>query len=393
MSRSETLEPVGGPLWTRPMQVLTAIFVAALAVTLYRFVMGIGSIANLNDGYTWGAWKPISIIVFTSMASGGYATALLLYVFNRRKYVAVARTAILTSALGYTTGVIVLGIDIGRPWNFWRIVLPQYWNLHSVLLEVAVCISTYVIFLWIEMAHPFLEGAERSDQWSLRRLAKTVTPKLDAVYPFIVAMAILLPTMHQSSLGSLFLLAGVRVHPLWQTRLVPLLFLLSCYVMGYAFIVIASMLSSFAWKRRLEMEALTSLSRVMAYVVLAFVMIRFGDLAWRGQLTQLGADRFSLLFYTETLMIAIPGLLLFGVDRRVSPQKLFTLAAVVLAGGAAYRLNTSLVAFMPGPQWSYFPSSLEMLVTIGFAALAVMGYIAIVKRFPILPGVRAGAHA
>jgi Ni/Fe-hydrogenase subunit HybB-like protein len=375
------------------MQVLTTIFVAGLAVTLYRFVMGIGSIANLNDGYTWGAWKPISTIVFTSMASGGYATALLLYVLNRRKYATVARTAILTSALGYTTGVIVLGIDIGRPWNFWRIVLPQYWNLHSVLLEVAVCISTYIIFLWLEMMHPFLEGAEQSSQWSFRQFARRVTPILDKSYPFIVAMAILLPTMHQSSLGSLFLLAGVRVHPFWQTRLVPLLFLLSCYLMGYAFVVITSMLSSLAWKRRLEMDALTSLSRVMGVVVLLFVAVRFGDLAWRGQLTNLSVDGWSLLFYVELLLIAVPGVLLFRLDRHASPQTLFVLAASVLAGGSLYRLDTSLIAFRPGPQWSYFPSSLEMLVTIGFAALGVMGYIAIVKRFPILPGLRAGAHA
>ncbi len=394
MSRHETLEPVGGPLWTRPMQVLTAIFVAGLAVTLYRFVFGIGAVANLNDGYSWGAWKPISIIVFTSMASGGYAVALLLFVFDRRVFGRVARTALLTSALGYTTGVIVLGIDIGRPWNFWRIVNPGWWNLHSVLLEVAVCISTYIIFLWVEMAHPFLEGAEQSRQWSLRQMAHTLEPKLHAVFPFVVAMAVLLPTMHQSSLGSLFLLAGVRVHPFWQTPLVPLLFLLSCYAMGYAFVVLTSMLSSLAWKRPLEMEALTSLSHAMAWVIVAFAVVRFGDLAWRGQLTQFGADVFTLLLAAETLLLAVPAVMLFGVGRDVAPHKLFLLAAAVLAGGSLYRLDTSLVAFRPGPQWSYFPSVLELTITVGFAALAVMGYIAIVKRFPILPGVRrAGAHA
>jgi Ni/Fe-hydrogenase subunit HybB-like protein len=376
------------------MQVLAAIFLAGLALTLYRFVFGIGSVANLNDGYSWGAWKPISIIVFTSMASGGYAVALLLFVFNRQTFARVARTALLTSALGYTTGVIVLGIDIGRPWNFWRILYPGWWNLHSVLLEVAVCISTYIIFLWLEMSHPFLEGAATSNQWSLRRLAHTLEPKLHAVFPFVVAMAIVLPTMHQSSLGSLFLLAGVRVHPFWQTPFVPLLFLLSCYAMGYAFVVLTSMLSSLAWKRPLEMAALTSLSRAIAWVLVAFLVVRFGDLAWRGQLTHFGVDRFTLLVAGETLLLAIPAVLLFGVDRHASPQTLFLLAGAVLAGGSGYRLDTSLVAFMPGPQWSYFPAVGEMLITLSFVALAAMGYIAIGKRFPILPGVRhAGAHA
>lgn len=394
MRHGQAMEPVGGPLWTRPMQVLTAIFAGGLLVAIYRFFMGIGAIANLNDGYTWGAWKPISIIVFTSIASGGYATAMLLYVFNRRRYAGVSRMAMLTSVLGYTTGLIVLGIDIGRPWNIWRLAIISNWNLHSVLLEVAVCISTYVVFLWLEMAHPFLEEAKQSDQPSLRQLSDAATPIVDRFFPLIIAMAILLPTMHQSSLGSLFLLAGVRVHPFWQTELVPVLFLLSCYVMGYAFVVIASMLSSLAWNRALEIDALLSLSRVTVCVIAAFGVFRIGDLAWRGQLASLSLDRFSIMFYLEMALIVLPGFWLYGLDRRSPPRTLFLLASSVLVGGSLYRLDTSLVAFMPGAQWSYFPSVLEMLVTVAFASLAVMGYIVIVKRFPILPGVqRAGAHA
>ena len=207
----ETFAPVGGPLLTRPVKVLAAIFAAAVAIVLYRFVFGLGSVSALNDGYPWGPWKVLSVIVFSAFASGGYAVALLVYVLNWKTYHALARTAMLTSALGYTAAVVTLGIDIGRPWNFWRLLIVTGWNLQSVLLEIAVSISAYILFLWLEMAPPFLVAWSLGDVILLRRLARRATPILDRAMPYIVAMAIVLPSMHQSSLGSLLLLAGPRL--------------------------------------------------------------------------------------------------------------------------------------------------------------------------------------
>lgn len=385
-------EAVGGPLVTPPVIALGLVAAAGLAVVAYRFVFGLGAVSALSDAYPWGPWKAFSVIVLTAFASGGYAVAMLVYALNRKVYHSISRTAILTSAMGYTAGVITLGIDIGRPWNFWRLIIVTGWNLHSVLLEVAVCISVYIIFLWLEMAPPLMEGWKTGSPGTLRRLALEWTPKLDKAMPYIVAMAIVLPSMHQSSLGSLMLLAGPRLHPYWQTPMIPLLFLLSCWVLGYAFVVIASLLSSLAWNRPVEMVPLSGLSRIAAWITFAFLAIRVGDLAARGQFSAVPGG-FTLLLLAESLLLLVPALFLSGANSKTSPSQLFRWAAVLLVGGGLYRLDTALIAFLPGGEFSYFPTVAEMLVTFGFTSLAIIGYIVIVKRFPILPARDLRAHA
>jgi Ni/Fe-hydrogenase subunit HybB-like protein len=379
------LKPVGGPVLTKPFMALGALALIAILLVLWRFVVGLGPATALSDGYPWGAWKVFNVIVLTALASGGYATAMLVYALNKGKYHPLARTAILTSAMGYTTGVMALGVDIGRPWNFWRLALVWNWNLHSVLLEVAICISVYLIFLWLEVAPPVLDDWKRSPHDRLKRFAAWVTPKLHSAYPFIIAAAITLPSMHQSSLGSLFLLAGPRVHPLWQTPLLPGLFLLSCWFLGYACVVIVALLSSLAWKRPLDINVLASLSKIMAYVMLAFLGVRFIDVAVRGRLAlAFSFDFYSLMFLLEAAIMLVASLLILSM-RRPSAGALLRLAMLVAIGGGLYRLDASLIAFMPGSNWSYFPSIIEMIITLGFIAMAVMGYLFAVKRYPILP--------
>jgi len=392
-AHGERLEPVGGPVLTRPFLALGALAASAMLLVLWRFVVGLGPATALSDGYPWGTWKVFNVIVLTALASGGYATALLVYALNRGEYHPLARTAILTSALGYTAGVLALGVDIGRPWNFWRLGLIWEWNLHSVLLEVAVCISVYLIFLWLEAAPPVLEEWARQPEGSrLRGAAAWLTPRLERAYPFVVAAAITLPSMHQSSLGSLFLLSGPRVHPLWQTPLLPLFFLLSCWFLGYACVVIVSLLSSLAWRRPVETRLLGGLSKVMAYVMLAFVALRLADVVARGQVWRAFAfDLYALLFLAEAAALACGALMLLDARRRADAGSLLRLAMIVAIGGGLYRLDASLVAFMPGTNWSYFPSVIELVITLGFASLAVLGYIYAVKRFPVLPAARPGA--
>jgi Ni/Fe-hydrogenase subunit HybB-like protein len=392
-ARHDDVAPIGGALVTRPAMVLAGLFLAAVAIVLYRLVFGIGSVSALNDAYPWGPWKVVSVIVFTAFASGGYAVALLVYVLNRQRYHALARTALLTSAVGYTAAVVTLGIDIGRPWNFWRLIIVTRWNLRSVLLEIAVCISTYLIFLWLELAPPLLEAWSQSRRSGLKAFAVRWTPVLDRALPWIVAMAIVLPSMHQSSLGSLMLLAGPRLHPYWQTPLLPLLFLLSCWFLGYAFVIVASMLSSLAWRRPLQIGALTALARVMAWVIFTATTIRVADLAARGQLTA-PPSGYTLLALFEIGLPLAAALALSRATERTRPHELFGWAIAALVGGGVYRLDTALVGLMPGPQYRYFPSVSEIVVTTGFTAAAVLAYIVVVKRFAILPAGRAaGAPA
>jgi Ni/Fe-hydrogenase subunit HybB-like protein len=391
-ARAAETAPVDGVILTRPFKVLAGLFAAALVVVAYRFVYGVGSVTALSDAYAWGVWKPFSVIVLTAMASGGYAFAVMVYVLNRGRYHHLARTALLTSALGYTTGVMTLGVDIGRPWNFYQIPFVWNWNLHSVLLEVTVCITLYVIVMWLELSPPFLEAGRTSNHAGLRRMSTAWLPRINRAFPWIVALAVVLPSMHQSSLGSLFLLAGPRIHPLWQTPLVPLLFLLSCYFMGFAAVALVSLLSSLAWGRPKETRMLGSVMHVGAWIALAFLVIRVADVFWRQQAALLLQPTvYAALFWAEALLVGIPALLLLSRAARANATTLFRLCIVIAIGGGLYRLDTSLVAFMPGENFGYFPSVLEMVVSAGFMALAILGYLFIVKRFSILPAAQPAA--
>jgi len=353
---------------------------------MYRFVAGIGATSAMNDGYAWGSWKVLNVIVLTAVGSGGYAMALIVYVLNKGRYHPLVRTAVLTSALGYTTGAIALTVDIGRPWNMFQMGMPWQWNLHSVLFEIAICVSLYLVFLWIEMAQPILEQLSKDKEArGLKAIAIKAGPWIDRYFVWIVATAILLPTLHQSSLGSLFLLAGPRLNSLWQTPFLPLLFLLSCYAVGYAAVVLASQLSALAWETPVDNRMLSSLSRVMGWVLVLFLVVRWMDVIYRGALTSPGAQgMYRYLFYTETLLLLIPAVALQSRKLREDAGTSMRLSILIVIGGCLYRLDAALIGFMPGTNFKYFPSVIELLITLGFVAMGVAGYIYFVKRFPIL---------
>lgn len=392
-SHREHITPVGGSIWTPAFIALSAVFVVGMVLTAWRFWVGIGPASALSDGYAWGSWKVFNVIVLTAVGSGGYAMALLVYALNKGRYHPIIRTAILTSVLGYTTGVIALGMDIGRPWNFYRIIFVNEWNLHSPLLEIAVCISAYLIFLWIEMFMPMFERWASEPHSRLHTVATKGRAFVQRYFAWIIAAAIVLPSMHQSSLGSLFILSGPRVHGLWQTPLLPLLFLISCWFLGYACVVGASMLSSIAYRRPMEWDILKGLTRIMAWVIVAFLAIRWVDIVVRGQLgAAFALDGYSLFFLLETGLLTFAAVTVLARKAVLTPTGVFQMAGVILLGGMAYRFGPSLVGFMPGAHWSYFPSVAELIITMGFMALAVMGYMYTVRQFPILTAYPAPAR-
>ena len=361
--------------------------VGALAI-LWRFIFGLGATTALNDGYPWGLWIAFDVVIGTALACGGYAIALLVYVLNKGQYHPLVRPAVLTSAFGYTIAGFSVVLDVGRYYELWKV--PVYfwrWNLNSVLLEVALCIMAYVVVLWIELSPAFLERGISSSSTRIRDFSAWAKPKIDRALLWVIALGMLLPTMHQSSLGSLMLLSGPRLNPLWNTPLLPLLFLISCIGMGYAAVVMEGTLSSMLMRRRLERSMLAGLGRAMLPVFGIFLVLRVGDLVWRNQLGALFAfDRYSIMALLELALFIAPPLMLATDAQRRNAANLFRAAMVLLAGGALYRIDTFLVAFNPGPQWSYFPSVGETLITVGLVAMEILGYIVIVKYFPILAG-------
>jgi Ni/Fe-hydrogenase subunit HybB-like protein len=203
----------------------------------------------------------------------------------------------------------------------------------------------------------------------------------------MIALGLVLATMHQSSLGTLMLLAGSRLHILWRTPMLPLMFLVSCISMGYAVVVFESAFSSVAFKRKPEIDMLAGLAGAMVPTLWIVVLLRVGDLVWRGQVGALFAgDGRSVMASLEIVFFLIPVVMLASPARRHDLGNLVRAAMAMIFAGALFRFDTFLVAFMPGAHWAYFPSLPEMAVTVGMVAFEILAYIVIVKTFPILSG-------
>lgn len=379
--------PVGGPLMTKTFKLLLAILGAWFVLLVYRFAVGIGPVSGLSDGYPWGIWIAFDVVTGTALACGGYAVAILAYILNKGKYHPLVRPAILTSALGYSMAGLSIVIDVGRPWLIHNIPLKVFdWNLNSALLEVALCVMAYVGVLWLELMPAFLEKAKDSSSPGLRKLAEVGLAFFDKALIWIVALGLLLPTMHQSSLGTVMLISGHKMHALWATSMIPLLYLISCIGMGYAVVVWESTLSARAFRRPREDSMLKALSGAMIVVLGLFLVIRLGDLVISGALPMaFNQGYLSLFFWIENLMM-IGAIYYISGARREKFSNIMMAALLIMLSGAMYRFNSYILAYDPGPGWSYFPSVLELFITLGVVAFEITLYIFIVKTFPILTG-------
>ncbi len=367
---------------TKPFLFLAFLAAVGGILALYRFWAGLGAVTNLSDGYPWGIWITYDVLVGTALGCGGYAMAILVYVLNRWEYHPVVRSAVLTSVLGYTLAAVAIFIDIGRYWNGYKLFLPWQVNLNSVLVEVALCIAAYVAVLWIELLPAVLEKhADRPRAVVWRR-------RLEQALPLIAAVGILLPTMHQSSLGALMLIAGPKLSPLWQTMFLPLFFLLTAIIMGFAVTVGESILSSLVFQRPFETPMLARLARIIAGLVAVYLALRLADLLYRGA-PVFSSGFLSTMFFLENLLFAVP--LIFLISPSLSRQLgwLFAAAFAVLVAGSLYRFNAFLIGYNPGPGWRYFPATAEILITLGIVAVELMAYLYFVKKYPVLPAEHA----
>ncbi len=385
----EESHPLGGNIITKPFLVLAALALVGVVFIVIRYVFGLGAVTNLSDGYPWGLWITYDVLVGTALGCGGYAMALLIYIFNRWEYHPLVRSAILTSVFGYTLAGVAIFIDIGRYWNGYNLFLPWTVNFNSVLVEVALCIAAYVVVLWIELAPTILEKYKEKQVPFFKNLdAAKLRDNLERWLPIIVALGILLPTMHQSSLGTLMVIAGHKLSPLWQTHSLPLLFLLSAITMGFAVVVFESILSSISFQRPFETPMLEKIANIMMWLIIVYLTLRFLDLLVRGQLGLIFQGNLnSFMFILENALYVVPVVLMAIPANRSNLRWLFVAALSMLLAGSLYRFNAFLIGFSPGPGWRYFPALPEIFITLGIVAFELMAYLYIVKRFPVLPKV------
>jgi Ni/Fe-hydrogenase subunit HybB-like protein len=373
--------PVGGPLLNKVTFIAGVLVALMAAILVYRFIFGLGAVTDLSDGYPWGIWIVVDVMIGSALACGGFSVAMLVYIFNRGEYHPLVRPALLASLLGYTLAGAGVIFDLGRWWNVWNMYWPGSVNLNSVMFEVAICITAYVVVMWIEFSPVVLE------KFGLKDLKK----KLNRFLFLIVALGTLLPMMHQSSLGTLWVVLGPQVHPLWQTPMVPLLFLLTAIIMGYAVVLFESCIASSAYRRSIEVNLLNPMAKIMLGVVAAYVAVRLGDVIVRGELGR--AFHFGLeglMFWIEMACFVAPFLIIGTEAQRRNPARLFVAGILLILGGSFLRINGFLIGYDTGAGFRYFPALPEILVTMGMFATEVLIYILVTRRFPVLP--REGAH-
>jgi Ni/Fe-hydrogenase subunit HybB-like protein len=418
MSHHDDYQTHQAKILTPSFYVLLTLTLIGFALVALRFIKGIGAVSNMNDGYPWGIWITYDVATGTAIACGGYAMAILIYIRNHMQYHPMIRSAVLTSLFGYGLAGFSVMVDVGRPWNAYNFFIPARWQLNSAMFEVALCVMAYTTVLLIEFLPAILTTIEEGKWRRLNALldwleplvkpnravvssrlecvrlgAAWLRPKLNKVLIFVIVLGITLPTMHQSSLGSLVLIASTKVHPLWHTGFLPLLFLINCVYIGYSIAIIESVISSYAFKRPFEVKELAGLAKIIPFLTLIWLTVVIGDLAWRGQIgTALALDFFSGFFLLEFFLIAGGSLILFNSRKRESVRWLFLSAALITIGGALYRFNVYLIGFQPGKGWHYFPSLAELMITVGIIAFEILGYQVLVKVFPVLPKLHLNLH-
>jgi len=395
-SHHEAAAPVATPFWTRGTLTLLALAAIGAIFAAVRLVFGLATVTNLDDQYPWGIWIAIDVATGVALAAGGFTTAAIAHIFHRESYHPIVRPALLSALLGYTFVVVGLLFDLGKYYNVWHPMLPPMWSGNSVLFEVGMCVMTYLTVLYLEFVPIVTErwmGRVRLPGVFARfdRAAETMLSLADRfanrVMGVLIISGVVLSCLHQSSLGSLMLIAPSKVHTLWFTPILPLLFLLSAISVGYPVVILESFLSARAFHRAPEMPVLSRLGRILPVILAIYLAFKIGDLLVRGAAGALLTFDFPAFMFVAEITIGtlVPIALLLSERRRNSPRALFVAALCVIAGVVLNRINVFLVAYTPlYATKAYFPSIGEIAVTVGLFSALMLAYRWVVSTFPVL---------
>ncbi|MCU0663072.1 MAG: Ni/Fe-hydrogenase cytochrome b subunit [Myxococcota bacterium] len=383
------------PFFTPGVLVLLGIVLLGGVFGVWRLIKGLGAITNLDDVWPWGLWIGVDVATGVALAAGGFTTSALAHIFHRESYHAVVRPALLTAMLGYTFVALGLMFDLGRYYNIWFPII--YWQGNSVLFEVGMCVTAYLVVLYLEFApiviERFKDGLRLPGPFrvfngmgdKVFRLADKVMPKL--MWALII-MGVVLSCMHQSSLGSLMLIAPTKVHPLWYTPLLPLFFLMSAVAVGFPMVAFEALIASRSFRLEPEMSVLTPLLRFTPVLLGLYGTAKVIDMLIRGAFVHLDGSVQSMAFGAEMILgVFLPMGLLISERVRRSPGLLFLASALVVGGVALNRVNVFLVGYAPPfATKPYFPSLGEFAITAALISTLVLVYRFVALNFPVIAG-------
>jgi Ni/Fe-hydrogenase subunit HybB-like protein len=354
-------------------QALVAIAVVGALFAVARFIFGIGAIANINNAYPWGWWVGFGVLGFISFGGCGFTLALMVDIFGMHRYAPLLRPAITMGLLLYLGYVVILMIELGRPWMGWLIFFS--WQPTSALFEVAWCATLYTTVLMIE----FGKVAAGHYRWprALRLLGLIYLPA--------VVIGVSLSHLHQSSLGTLLTIVPLKVDPRWWSELLPATFLLSSYMAGLSLVSIEHVLATRSLRLKPRVDLLGGLARIQIGLILVYLTLRIGDLVFRGATdSALTMDWLSLLLWIELVLGFLVPLALFSIpDVRSSKWGLFSASCLLAMGTLLTRLNTAVFGMRVKSWESYFPSLGEFATTLGVLAGLILVYGLVLKHLPI----------
>ncbi|MDD2443120.1 MAG: Ni/Fe-hydrogenase cytochrome b subunit [Desulfotomaculaceae bacterium] len=358
-----------------PFRILLIILVlGAAAAALYRFVYGLGAVTNLSDEWPWGLWIGFDLLCGIALAGGGFSTALIVHVLHKEEYLPIARAALLTSMLGYIIALVSLFLDIGRWYNFWRPFF--FWGYHSVLFEVFWCIALYTTIQVIEFGEIFFEKIKFP---ALQRL-------LHKMLPALLILGIVLPSLHQSSLGSLYIVAIDRLYPLWWSMIIPFFFVWSAFFLGPAMVTIEGTLAARAYGRDPELPVFASLTKVTLWMLIVYFIVKVADLLYRGVFSMAFNGSFeSNMFLIEMIVFVLLPIIMYAIPSvRNKLGGVLTASILVVIGVIFNRMNVVFTGMAKAMGGSYFPSVWEWLITAGMWSALVLVYCFITENFPIM---------
>ena len=360
--------------------VVALILAAGLPVLAYRFFYGLGAVTNLSQTNPWGLWIGFDVLCGVALAAGGYTMASSVYIFGLKDYHAIVRPAVLTGFLGYFFVAVGLLADLGQPW---RLPYPIFYShgVTSVMFEVAWCVFLYLIVLFLEFSPAAFEwlGLKRAQHWAVRMTIG------------LTVFGVMLSMLHQSSLGALFLMAPTKLHPLWYTSFIPLLFFVSSLIAGLCMVIVESTLSHRIFRSQLDpdkhvdMDCLVlGLGKAGSVVLFSYFFLKVLAVADGGRWDLL-ASPMGGWFLVEMLGFVLLPCLLFAHGVRTANASVVRVAAVIaVVGIVVNRLNIAMIAMNWNVPDRYVPSWMEILITVTIVTLGVLAFRWIVNRMPVL---------
>ncbi len=351
-----------------------AILAAGGVVTVLRFWKGLGAVTNLSDRFPWGLWIGFDVLCGVALAAGGFTITTAVYVFNLKRFRPIVRPTILTAFLGYLLVAVGLMYDLGKPWNIWHPMVM--WNPHSPMFEVAWCVMLYLTVLSLEVSGMVFERLG----WT-----RAVAAQHAVIVPLVIAGAVI-STLHQSSLGTFYLIMPARLHPLWYSPYIPVMFYLSAIAGGLAMMIVESRLTSRALGRGLEMPLLQSIGRALVVALGVYGAARLLDLASRGVLPlAFSGSRESVFFLLELAIgVILPMALLSFSGVRRNSGRLYGAALLVVAGLVVNRINVSITGVEGAQGGRYVPSLAEGIITMMLVGIGVAAFALAVRYLPVM---------